>query len=107
MGSPRKIERAGCARFVHGERCRPITNDADLVAGRLRERLADDEAQVFGRMMPVDLDVARGANAEVDEPMTSDLLDHVGKKGQGRLDVAAACSVEIEGDLNAGFRRIA
>jgi hypothetical protein len=57
--------------------------------------------------MTIDLDIARRANTKVDEPVTSDLFDHVRQKGQGRLDVASPRSVEIECDLDLGLGRLA
>src|SRR5580698_5504476 len=94
--TPREIERSRRPRLVHGQRRGPVTHDPDLVAGGFGEGLTDDQSQVLGRMMAVDLDVARCSYAEVDEAVTGDLLNHVRQKGQGSLDIATAGSVEIE-----------
>jgi hypothetical protein len=56
-------------------------------------------------VVAIDLDVARRSNAKIDETMASDLLNHVRQEGQGRLDIAAAGSVEIERDFDACLRR--
>ena len=45
----------------------------------------------------------RRANRQVEEAVARDLLDHVREKGQGRLYVGFAGSVEIDLDDDLGF----
>ena len=103
----RQIERAGDAGLVHRQRRPPVAHEAGLVAERLRDALADDQAQVFGRVVAVDLDVARGAHRQVDEAVPRDLLDHVRQERQRRVDLRAARPVEIERHLDARLLRLA
>src|SRR5580658_10169269 len=62
----REIERARGPRLVHRQRGRAVAKDARLVAERLGNALPDHQAQVLGRVVTVDLDVARGPHRQVD-----------------------------------------
>ena len=92
---PREIERAGDARLVHRQRRPPVADDARLVAERLGDALPEDEPQVLGRVVAVDLHVARGPHGQVDQAVAGDLLDHVRQEGQRRVDRRAPGPVEI------------
>ena len=48
-------------RLVHGQQERAVAADAALVAERLAQRLAEREADVLDRVVPVDVEVAAGA----------------------------------------------
>ncbi len=100
-----QIERARGARFVHGQGGPAVANEACLVAEGFGDRLSDDEADVFGCMMAVDLNVARRTHRKVDEAMASDLIDHMAQKRQRGVDLRTAGSVQIQRDLDGRFFR--
>ncbi len=54
-----------------------ITPDAALVADRLRERLAEHDADILGRVMEVDVQVALGADVEVEQRVAGERGQHV------------------------------
>jgi len=101
----RQIERAGGARFVHGQGGPTITNEPRLFADGSGDRLSDDESQIFGCVVAVDLDVARRPHCKVDEAVASDLIDHVAQKRQRGVDLSATGSVQIQRDFDGRFLR--
>ena len=57
--------------------------------------------------MAIDLHVSRSIDLEIDEPVSCDLLEHVGQEGQGSLNVAKARSIQIELDDDVRFSGLA
>ena len=57
-----------------------ITAQAFFVADRQRHRLAQGDANVFHRVMTVNMQVACGLDVQVDQPMAGNLIEHVVKK---------------------------
>ena len=54
-----------------------VAADALLVADRLGDRLAERDADVFDRVVAVDVQVALGVDVEVDQAVAGDLVEHV------------------------------
>ncbi len=88
-------------RLVHRQQAIGIAHDAALVAERLDERLPQSDADILDRMMIVDLQVALGADGQVDQRMTRDLVEHMIEKADTRLDVGFPGAIEqhIHGNL--------
>src|SRR5208283_2004686 len=68
---------------------------------RLGKRLADGDADVLDRVVIVDVAVACGANGEVDQGMTRELIEHMIEEADAGRDVGRARSVEVDADLDA------
>jgi hypothetical protein len=81
-----------------------VARDALLVADRLRHRLAERDADVLDRVVAVDVQVARGLDLEVDQPVAGDLVEHVVEEADagGELGRAAAVEVDAHADLRLG-----
>ena len=73
------------------------------VAQRLAERLAQADAHVLDGVVGIDLDVARGVDLEVEEPVLRDRLQHVVEERHRRGDPALARAVDVEGELDRGL----
>src|ERR1022692_4351868 len=72
--SAAQIEGRGDERLVHRQSHGTITANARLVAERLRQRLAEADADVLDGMMGIDVEVAVGLDVEVDEAMAREQI---------------------------------
>jgi hypothetical protein len=70
--------------------------DALLVAERLAERVAEDDAHVLHRVMGVDLQVAGGGHLEVEAGVGAERVQHVVEEPEAGRDLAAAAALEHE-----------
>ena len=61
---------------------------------------------MFGRMVPVDLDVALGVDGQIEGSVPRNLLQHVGEEGQGCFDAGLAGPVEVDLDPDLRFPRL-
>jgi len=57
---------------------------------RFAERLPERDREIFGRVVPVDFDVARRAHFEIERTVSRDLFEHVREKRERRSDVVFA-----------------
>src|SRR5690606_29219248 len=80
---------------------------ARLVADGRREGLPQRDADVFDRVVIVDVGVAVAMDVEVDETMTRDLVEPVIEEGHAGIDALAAGAVDVDGHANAGFLGVA
>src|SRR5688500_11840218 len=74
---------------------------AGLVADRLRNRLAERDADVFHGVMRVDIEIALRFDVEIDHAVPRDLVEHVLEEGQpgGEPGDALAVQVDLHADL--------
>src|SRR5205085_1135971 len=101
----REIDDDARERFIEGHVCVAEATDAGFIAERFRERFAEHERGVFDGVVIIDVDVARGANVEIDLTVTRDHIEHVAEKSDGRRDVGAAGAVEVDRDVDRRFFR--
>ena len=78
-----------------------VAAQAGLVADRLGHRLAERDADVFHRVVAVDVQVALGVDLEVDQSVARDLVEHVVEEADagGQLRRAAAVEIDAHADL--------
>jgi len=84
-----------------------VAADAFLVADGLGKRLAEGDADVFDGVVVVDVQVAAGLDGHVDQAVTGNLVEHVLKEGNPDVEIGLASAIEIDGDLDLGFQRVA
>jgi hypothetical protein len=78
-------------------------DDAAHVAKRLLYRLSENDADILGRVMLIDMEVTLGLDCEVKETVTGDLVEHVIEETDAGRDHGLSASVEIDGDGNVGL----
>ncbi len=78
-----------------------------LVAERLGDRLSQHDAGIFGGVVEIDVQVALGAQRNVDQGVARQLLQHVVEKADAGFDVVGAGAVEIDGRRDLGFLGLA
>ena len=84
-----------------------VAADALFVANGLGKGLAQGDADVFHRVVGVDVQIAHGADVEVDQAMAADLVQHVLQKRHTGGKVAAPFAVQVDRDGNLGFQSVA
>ena len=73
-----------------------VAANALLVAHRLRDRLAERDADVLDRVMRVDVQVALGLDVEIEHAVARDLVEHVIEKRHAGREPRAAAAVEVD-----------
>src|SRR5690606_2262725 len=69
VGASGEIQGAADTRFIHDEGRAAVASDAFPVPEGLLESLAEHDADILGRVVAVDLDVAPCSDGQVEEPM--------------------------------------
>ena len=84
-----------------------VTTQAFLVTQRFGERLADGDADIFYRVMCVDMQIADRRNLQINQPVTGKLIEHMVKESDAGIELGNAGTIKIECHANFGFQRIA
>ena len=98
-----QVEGRGDQRFFHRQREVAVAADAGFVAEGLLERLAQGNADVFDRVMLIDVQIALGLHVQIDGRMLGQKREHVIEKADAGGDVAVARAVEVELDVDLRF----
>src|SRR6185312_14942649 len=94
-------------RLVHRHVHVGVAGDALHVAERLLHRLAERDADVLGRVVMVDVQVALGLDRDVDARMPRQEVEHVVEETDTSTYVRTALSLEIDRYLDLGFLGLA
>src|SRR5512146_796179 len=84
-----------------------VPTQAFLVANGLSERLAQRDADVFHGVMRVDVQVAPGVDVQIDQPVASDLVQHVFEERQAGIQLYLAGAVKVHLDRDLGLEGVA
>ena len=90
-------------RLVHRDRALPEPGDPGSIAERLGERRAEDERDVLDRVVLVDLEVAVGADGEVEQAVVGERAEQVVVEADAGVDRPVALAVEPERDRDVGL----
>src|SRR6266478_3692608 len=107
IGPVRAIERDAVQRLVHRDHRMAVAHDAAPLAERLGDGLADDVAGILGGVVEVDVEIAFGAQGDVDQAVARELLEHVIEKTDPGRDIIGTRAVEIDGALDSRFLGLA
>ena len=80
-----------------------IARDALQVAERLLHRLAERDADIFGGVVIIDMQVALRLHSDVHARMPRQEIEHVVEKADAGFDFGYAGAVEIDRDVDIGF----
>ena len=92
-------------RFVHRHDEVAGAVDAAARAERLRDGLAQRDAEIFDRVMLIDVEIAGGAHLEIERAVARHQLEHVIEKADAGTDVVAALAFDAEADANLRLAR--
>ncbi len=99
------VDRARRARLVHRHGRVSVARDPGAVAERSVERLADADPDVLDRVVRAGLQVAAGADVEVEAAVAGEQVEHVVEEPDAGLALAGAVAVERQADVDVGLAR--
>ena len=105
MRSSAEIDGGGHKRFVHRQRKMPVTANPRFVSERLNKRLAKRNSNIFGQMVPVNMNIPRRPDFQVNERMPREKRECMVEKAEAGLDFGRTGPVEIELKRNVRFLR--
>ena len=85
----------------------PVAANALFIADGLGDGLSQSDADVFGRVMGVDMQIALGLNVQINQAVPGDLIQHVFEKRNTGIETGSADAVEIDRGLDPGFQGVA
>ena len=100
-----EVEGGADQRLVHRQQAGAVAADAALVAERLGQGPAEGDADVLDGVVVVDVQVAGGADVEVDQRVAGELVEHVVEEADAGRVVVPAGAVEVELRPSAPSRR--
>lgn len=103
VGAAGQVDDGFAERFIHGHGGGAEAGYAAFVAECIVDGLAEDDGGVFDGVVAVDLGVAGGVDADIDERVVGECLEHVIEEGDASLDVALAGAVEVYFDGDGRF----
>ena len=102
-----KIDNYARQRFIKRHIGMTVASNTGLVAQRLCDGLTERDADVFYRVVGVDIQVAGGLQFDIDHAMTRDLVNHVIEEWNSRVEFRFAFSIEIDGNADLCFFGVA
>ena len=84
-----------------------IAGDAAMVPSACFTRLAERDADILGRVVIIDMEIALGLDRDVDERMAGQQVEHMIEEANAGRDVGHAGAVEIDRDLDLGLLGLA
>jgi len=102
-----EIDGADGERLVHGHAEVARAQDAALVAEGFGEGLAEGDADVFDRVVLVDVEVADALELEVEAAVAGEAFEHVVEEADAGGDGVLAGAVDVEAERDFGFERVA
>jgi len=83
-----------------------VTAQPLLVAPGLGQGLAQGDADIFDRVVGIDMQIALGFDIQVDQAVPGDLVEHVIKKVHAGGEPALTAAIQIEPDRDPGFQGV-
>ena len=97
-GPARNVDGDTGQGLIHGQMYIRIAGDALHIANGLTESLTKRDADIFHRVVVINMQVALRFDRQINERVAGNLVEHMVKKAHPRRDVALACAVEIDLD---------
>src|SRR5690606_25916292 len=98
VGASAEVHGGDAERLVHRHQEVPGPVDADLRPERLRESLAERDADVLDRVVLIHVEIARGLQLQVEAAMLGKQLEHVVEKPDAGADLVPSLALDPEGD---------
>jgi hypothetical protein len=86
--------------FIQGNIGMAESDDPTTISESFLKGLAKNPADVFDRVMPIDLQITFGLNFQVEVAVPRKLREHVIEEGNSRIDAVVTGSIEIQGHLD-------
>ena len=80
-----------------------IAGDSSFITEGSGKRLTQAYPNIFGGMMPIDLQISAGFDMEVQECVPGEELQHVVQETDAGGDFGLAAAIQFDRDLDIGF----
>ncbi len=100
VGPVAQVDRGARQRFVHRNIGVAEADDAGIAAHGFLERLAQHDADVFHRVVLVDVEVALGLDVNVHGGVLGEALEHVVEEPDARGNRRFSRAIDVHGDLD-------
>lgn len=107
IGASGNIDHDFAKRFIEWHKSMAETGDATLVAKGLSKGLAKRNADIFHRMMAIDMQVAMAAHFEIEAAMLGQCRQHVIEKAYPAIELGLAAAIQIDGNGDIGLTGLA
>src|SRR5207248_2652460 len=94
-------------RFLHRQHEKAVSADAALIAHRLHDRFAEADAHILDGVVIVHVQIPASGNAQVEEAVAPDVVEHVVEEANARLYLYAAAAIQVEIELGLRLLRAA
>jgi hypothetical protein len=84
-----------------------VTADAGTITQGTIDRLTERDADVFGRMMIVNVQVPRRRDLQVDQRVLGKQVQHVVEEADTTTSFTGTLSIQLDGQVNLGFAGLA
>ena len=98
-----EIDHGTGQRLVHGDVGMAVAADPAFVAQRFAQRLSQHQTDVFRRVVRVDVQIALGLNAEVNQTMLAEQVEHMVEEADPGRNAVGTGPVEVQGQGHVGF----
>lgn len=98
-----QINGGGSEGIVHGHQEISGAQDAAFRTERLADCFAEGDANVFDRVVLIDVEVAFRGERQIESAVTSDEIEHVVEEANTSGDARFAATVEIEAESDVGL----
>src|SRR5262249_16373400 len=102
-----QVQRRGHQRLVHRHGGAAVTPDARLVPQGLGQGFAKTDADVFHRVMSINVQITLCLDAQIDEAVLGEEGEHMIEEADAAGQVGLAGAVEIDGQPNLGLSGVA
>ena len=94
-------------RFIHRHDEIAGAVDALAIAECLEQRFAEHDADVFDRVVLIDVEIARRLQRQIETAVTREQLEHVVEESDAGADVVAAAAIDRQCASDLCLRRLA
>jgi hypothetical protein len=106
IGASREVDHDSCQSFVERGIEKSVTGDSHTGPKCGVQKRSQKKSGVFNGMVPIDLQISFRLQAEIDQPVTANLLDKMVKKRHSGGDFGLSGSIEIDGSVDPGLFRV-
>jgi hypothetical protein len=92
-------------RFIHRQQEKSVAANAELVAQRLLEGLAEHQPNILHGVVVIDCHIALGLHREVEQPVLREQREHVIEERDARFNRRFALAFDGQGKRNVRLRR--
>jgi len=106
-GATRQIHHHARQCFVERHIGVTIAAQSFLVAHRFRKGLTEGDADIFHRVVRINVQIALGFDLQIHHAMARDLIEHVIEEGHAGIQLLLTAAIQIDLHADLRFQRVA